>query len=62
MRSQYHRLQGLPPDSPPAMEGQERVAMERPASAEAHRETTLATKPVTCPNFVKNILSYLILF
>ena len=44
-RCHSHRLQGLPPESPPAMEGQEGVTMERPASAEVHMETTLATEP-----------------
>ena len=42
---QSRRLHRLPPDSPPAMEGQEGVTMERLASAEAHMETTLATEP-----------------
>ena len=32
-RCHSRRLQGLPPDSPPTVEGQEGVNMEQPASA-----------------------------
>ena len=39
-RRQYRRLHGLPPDSPPTMEGEEGVTMEIPASIEDHMELT----------------------
>ena len=41
----YHRLQSLPPNSPPAVEGKEGVTMERLALVDARIETTLATRP-----------------
>ena len=44
-RCHSRRLQGLPLESPPIVEGQEGVTMERPASAEARMETTPATEP-----------------
>ena len=43
-RRQSHRLQGLPPDSPPTMEGQEGVAMEQPDYANVPIGTTLASE------------------
>ena len=45
MQRQSHRLQGLPPDSPPVMEGQEGVTMEWLDSAKAHIENTPAAEP-----------------
>ena len=43
-RRQYCRLQGLPPDSPPTMEGQECVNMEQPTSADAPIGTSSASE------------------
>ena len=43
-RFQSHRFQVLPPDSPPTVERQEGVTMERPASIDAHMETTPAAE------------------
>ena len=43
-RRHSHRLQGLTPHSPPAMEGQEGVTMERPALVDARIETTSPTR------------------
>ena len=43
-RHQSHRLQGLSPDSPPTMEGQEGVTMEQPTSTNVFVETTLASE------------------
>ena len=45
VRRQSYRFQGLPPDSPQVVEGQEGVTMEWPTSTEAHMETTPATEP-----------------
>ena len=42
MRCHSRRLQGLPPKSPPTMEGQEGVNMEQPTSADAPTGTTSA--------------------
>ena len=43
-RRQSRRLQGLPPDSPPTVEGQEGVTMEQAASANVPIGTTLANE------------------
>ena len=44
-RHHSRRLQVLPHDSPPAMEGQEGVTMERPASADACIKNTSIARP-----------------
>ena len=41
---QSHRLQGLSPDSPPTMEGQEGITMEQPSFANVHVGTALASE------------------
>ena len=43
-RRQYCRLQGLSPDSPPTMEGQEGVTMEQPNSANVPVGTALISE------------------
>ena len=43
-RCQSHILQGLPPDSPPTVEGQEGVTMEQPGSANVLIGTALASE------------------
>ena len=45
-RHQSHRLQGLSPDSPPIVEGQEGVNMEQPASANVPIGTSLASETI----------------
>ena len=42
-RCQYCTFHGLPPDSPPTMEGQEGVTMEQPTSANVHVGISLAS-------------------
>ena len=44
---QSHRLHGLPLDSPPAVEGEEGVAMEIPASTENRMELTPPREDLT---------------
>ena len=44
VRHQSHILQGLSPDSPPTIEGQEGVTMEQLASTNVPVGTTLATE------------------
>ena len=44
MRWHSRRLQGLPPDSPLIVEGQEGETMEQPASTNARIENTAATE------------------
>ena len=44
-RHQSSRLQGLPPDSLPTVEGQEGVTMEQPTSANVPVGTPLSSKP-----------------
>ena len=43
-RCQSHRLQGLSPNSPPTMEGQEEVTMEQLASTNVPIGTALASE------------------
>ena len=45
-RCQSHRLQGLPLDSPPTVEGQEGVTIEQPASANVPIGTALACETI----------------
>ena len=44
MRCHSHRLQGLPPDSPPTVEGKKGVTMEQPASANVPVGNSLASE------------------
>ena len=44
VRRQYRRLQGLPPNSPPTVEGQEGVNMEQPASTNVPIGTALVSE------------------
>ena len=43
-RLQSRRLQGLSPESPPTVEGQEGITLEQPASANVSIGTTLSSE------------------
>ena len=51
-----HKLQVLPPESPPSVEGHEFETMERPAYVDAHIENTAATKTREYFSFYDNPL------